>query len=63
MAWLEVWPIDTYNPNFVNFGPGVPRYHGATFISPSLMHLLNILLFPILTLNVLKYTFSVIKTI
>jgi len=27
----------------VNFGPGVPRYHAATCISPSLMHLYNCL--------------------
>jgi len=33
------WPIDTYFQNFVKFGPGVPRYHVATCISPSLMHL------------------------
>jgi len=24
LAALGVWPIDTYSPNFVNFGPGVP---------------------------------------
>jgi len=28
-----------YSPNLVNFGPGVPRYHVATCVSPSLMHL------------------------
>jgi len=32
------WPIETYSPKFVNFGPGVPRCHAATCISPSLMH-------------------------
>jgi len=21
---VGVWPIETYSPNFVNFGPGVP---------------------------------------
>ena len=36
---LGVWLIETYFPNFVNFGPGVPRYHAATCISSSLMHL------------------------
>jgi len=39
LAVLWVWPTDTYSPNFVNFGPGVPRCHAATCISPSLMHL------------------------
>jgi len=29
MAPLGVWPIDTYIPNFLPFGPGVPRYHVA----------------------------------
>jgi len=24
LAVLGVWPIETYSPNFVNFGPGVP---------------------------------------
>jgi len=36
---LGVWPMDSYFPNFVSFGPGVPRYHAATCISLSLMHL------------------------
>jgi len=40
LAALGVWPVETYSPNFVNFGPGgVPWYHAATCISPSLMHL------------------------
>jgi len=28
-----------YSPNFVNFCPGIPLYHAATCISPSLAHL------------------------
>jgi len=24
LAVLGVWPIETYSPNFENFGPGVP---------------------------------------
>jgi len=39
LATSGVWPIETYSPNFVNFDPGVPWYHAAIFISPSLMHL------------------------
>jgi len=39
LAALRVWPIDIYSPNLVYFGPGVPQYHAATCISPSLMHL------------------------
>jgi len=38
LAVLGVLPIDTYFPNFVEFGPGVPPYHAETCISPSLMH-------------------------
>jgi len=38
LAALGGWPIETYSPNFVNFGPGVPQYHAATCISASLMH-------------------------
>ena len=41
-----VWPIVTYCPNIVNLGPQVQRYHAATGISTSLMHLffyLNVL--------------------
>ena len=30
LTWLWVWLIDTYFPNLLNFGPGVPRYHAAT---------------------------------
>jgi len=22
LAWLGIWAVDTYFPNFVNFGPG-----------------------------------------
>jgi len=35
LATLEVWPIETYSPNFVNFGPGIPCpcYHpDASFL-------------------------------
>ena len=39
LAVFGVWPIKTYSPNFVNFGPGVPWYRAATCISPSLVHL------------------------
>jgi len=28
------WPIATYSPNFVNFGPEVSWYHAVTCISP-----------------------------
>jgi len=35
----KILPIETYSPNFVNFRSGVARYHAATCISPSLMHL------------------------
>jgi len=31
--------IDTYSPNLVNFDLEVPRYHAATCMSHSLMHL------------------------
>jgi len=30
--------MDTYYLNFVNFGTGLPQYHVATRICPSLMH-------------------------
>ena len=39
LAALGVWPIETYFPNFVNFGQGVPRYHAATCINPKLIAL------------------------
>jgi len=42
LAVLGVWQMDTYLRNLVNFGPGVPRYHAATCISPSLMHLFSV---------------------
>ena len=45
------WPIDTYFPNFVNFGLGVPRYHAATFISPSLV----LVMFAFVVLSLLQY--------
>jgi len=34
LAPLGIWPIATYFQNFLNFGPGVTRYHAATCISP-----------------------------
>jgi len=33
LAASWVWLIETYFPNFVNFGPDVPRYRAATYIS------------------------------
>ena len=36
---LGVWTIETYAPHFVNFAPGIPWYHAAACISPSLIHL------------------------
>ena len=37
LATFGIWPIETYSPNFVNFGPGSAR-DAATCISPSLIH-------------------------
>ena len=42
LVTLEVWPIETYFPNFVNFGPDVPWYHAATYISPSVVRKLTL---------------------
>jgi len=40
-AALGVWPINTriYRLNLINFDSGVPRYHAANCVSPSLIHL------------------------
>jgi len=57
-AWLGVWPIDTYFPNFVNFGLEVLWYHVATCVSPWLMHMFSFFFQSIFPTSVTQHSWN-----